>query len=254
MHFDFVSQPAEFLERPNRFRVVARLHESGEVISAHCPNPGRLRELLIPGATVHVSKAVNPKRKTPYDLRFVNHPSNGVLVSLDTRLPNDIAEEGVRIGAFPQFADYANIEREVVIEDTFVERETDKNSKHKIRSRFDFRLSSDRGERLWVEVKSVSLVERRMALFPDAPTERGTRHLEELIDLVQLGERAAVLFIVQRGDADEIRAQWETDPKFAQKLAQAQEAGVALYGYTCRLTKTEVHIDRQIPVVTHREV
>lgn len=244
MKFDFHALPAAFIERPNRFRVVARLHETDEIVSAHCPNPGRLRELLLPGATVYVSKATNPDRKTLYDLRFVEHPENGVLVSLDTRLPNDIAEEGLNAGAFPAFTDYPIIEREVTLD------AVSPHSKHKIRSRFDFRVSNDAGQRIWVEVKSVSLVEDRIALFPDAPTERGSRHLEELIDLVEAGEKAAVLFIVQREDADEVRPQRETDPKFAETLARALAKGVQLFAYTCRLTTIAVSLGHAVPVVT----
>ena len=88
MNFTFTAQPATFLARPNRFRIEARLHATGDVVAAHCADPGRLRELLIPGVTVYVSRADNPARKTAYDLRFVTHPENGQLVSLDSRVPN----------------------------------------------------------------------------------------------------------------------------------------------------------------------
>ena len=238
MQFDFTALPATFVERPNRFRVVARLHESDEVVNAHCPNPGRLRELLIPGATIYVSKALNSNRKTPYDLRFVEHPESGVLVSLDTRLPNDVAEEALASGAVPLAKGYRQIEREVTLA----------SERHKVQSRIDFRLTSASGERLWIEVKSVSLVEEGIALFPDAPTERGRRHLEELVHVIKAGDKAAVLFIVQRADAHEIRPHWETDPAFGDALAAAQAAGVMLVGYTCQLTTKSVGIDQQVPI------
>ncbi|MEM7132314.1 MAG: DNA/RNA nuclease SfsA [Chloroflexota bacterium] len=240
MRFNFYAQAATFLERPNRFRIAAKLQDSGEVVNAHCPNPGRLQELLIPGATVYVSPATNPARKTGYDLRFVEHPEHGTLISLDTRLPNDVAEEGLQNRCFEPLASFTTIEREVTIA----------SAHHSVQSRIDFRLKNSQDQQLWLEVKSVSLVQGRQALFPDAPTERGRRHLEELVHRVKEGEQAAVLFIVQRPDADEVRPHWETDPQFAQALMDAKAAGVTLFAYTCRVTTEEVQIDRAVPVIT----
>lgn len=240
MRFDFTPQKALFIERPNRFRVVARLVETGSFISAHCPNPGRLGELLITDAVLYVSKATNAERKTAYDLRFVEHPADGTLVSLDTRLPNEIALEAIGTNALEQFGGYSHIEREVTL----------RSDAGGVQSRIDFRLSNRQGDRLWIEVKSVSLVENRVALFPDAPTTRGRRHLEELSRIQLDGDRAAVLFIVQRIDADQVRPNWNTDPAFGRALKHAQSRGVHLYGCTCRLTTENVSIDRQIEVVT----
>lgn len=242
MHFPFISELATFLERPNRFHVKARLHSTGEVISAHCPNPGRLRELLVPGATVHVSQADNPARKTLYDLRFAEHPDHGQLVSLDTRLPNALVAEGLAAGFLPPFCGSHSVEREVPL------RHPALAGDQPVESRIDFRLVDGQGRLCWIEVKSVSLVEDGCALFPDAPTTRGRRHVEGLAQLVAYGERAAVVFVVQRQDASRLQPQRETDPHFAQALVAAAEQGVETYAYTCALTTTSAHLTKRIPV------
>lgn len=243
MRFPFVTEPATFLERPNRYLVVARLYQSGAVVRAHCPDPGRLRELLLPGVTVHVSAANlaghKIARKTAYDLRFVEHPEHGQLISLDSRLPNQIFWEGLHSGFFPPFRGFQSVIREAPM---LARREG------RVRSRIDFRLVDAHGRPCWVEVKSATLVEGRTARFPDAVTARGKRHVDELATLAQQGERAAVVFIVQRPDADRLTPQWETDPAFSQALADAINAGVACYAYTCTLTLTEVTLARAIPV------
>lgn len=239
MIFPFTTQPATFIARPNRFRVEACLQGSGELISAHCPDPGRLRELLIPGVTVHVSRATNPARKTAWDLRFVEHPENGQLISLDSRLPNQLFGEGLAAGFFAPFRDPAKVEREVSV---------DLPVHGGVRSRIDYRILDSQGRTCWIEVKSATLVVDRRTLFPDAPTERGRRHVNELATLVASGARAAVVFIVQRPDADSLSPNWQTDPDFAQALVDAQAAGVEVYAYTCGLTTQKVWLDRRIEV------
>jgi sugar fermentation stimulation protein A len=239
MRFPFVTQPATFLERPNRYRVHARLHSTGEVIAAHCPDPGRLRELLFPGVTVHISQAQTLSRKTAYDLRFVEYPGNGQLVSLDTRLPNQLFAEGLEHGFFAPFRDFQTMEREVTLP-----HEADG-----VRSRFDFRLYNAHGRVCWIEVKSATLVVEQCALFPDAPTERGRRHVVELTRLAEAGARTAVVFIVQRPDADRFAPHWLADPSLGEALVQAHQANVELYAYTCELTLQAIQLARSIPVV-----
>lgn len=239
MIFPFTTQPATFLERPNRFRIEARLHASGEEISAHCPDPGRLRELLIPGVTVHVSPATNPNRKTAWDLRFVEHPESGQLISLDSRLPNQLFAEGLAQGFFAPFRGAREVRREVSIAPP---------AHGGVRSRFDYQLVDREGRVCWIEVKSATLVVDGRALFPDAPTERGRRHVSELTALATGGERAAVVFIVQRPDANALAPNRETDPAFAQALAAARTAGVEVYAYTCELTTAEIRLAREIRV------
>ncbi|GIV80107.1 DNA/RNA nuclease SfsA [Litorilinea aerophila] len=243
MRFSFTTEPATFLERPNRFRITARLHGSGQVVAAHCPDPGRMRELLIPGATVHLSRADAPSaaaRKTQYDLRFVEHPQEGILISLDTRLPNQLFLEGLQQGRFPLFQNHRALRQEVPLP---------ADGTGPIRSRIDFQLVDAHGMPWWVEVKSITLVEAGCGLFPDAPTQRGRRHVLELSHRLAHGERAAVVFIVQRPDAGRVAPHRATDPAFAQALQSAQEAGVVLLAYTCAVTLAEVRLLRPVPVV-----
>jgi sugar fermentation stimulation protein A len=237
--FSFATQPATFLARPNRFRIEAQLDESGEIVSAHCADPGRLRELLIPGVTVHINRAANPNRKTGYDLRFVEHPEHGQLISLDTRLPNQVFAEGLAAGVFEPFQDAQSVRSEVSLPT---------NEPGTVRSRIDFLITDRDGRPCWVEVKSVTLVEDRVARFPDAPTERGRRHLEELTALVQTGTRAAVVFIIQRPDADRFEPNASTDLDFALALSTASRSGVEMYAHTCQLSTKAMELDRLIEV------
>ena len=264
MNIPFLVEPATFLERPNRFVIHARLHSSGEEVRAHCPNPGRMHELMIPGATVYIDKADDPKRRTPYTLRFIEHPANGQLISLNTQLPNDLFAEGLADGFFAPFADYTKHQREVTLPPptSAAEKSAATHPNHKnlrptkgVTSRIDFRLSAADGRVCWVETKSATLVyEDGRAYLPDAPTERGRRHVEELAYLAATGVRAAalrtaVVFIIQRPDAISIAPNRETDPAFADALAQAQERGVELYAYTCGVTTSRVWLEREVPVL-----
>lgn len=242
MRVDYPLLQAAFVERPNRFVIHARLVETGEVVRAHCPNPGRMHELLWPGAVVYLSPAEDPGRRTPYTLRFIEHPQHGQLISLNTQLPNQLFAEGLATGFFPQFQGYSRVQREVSVPHP---------SANGVVSRVDFRLSRPDGPACWVETKSVTLVhEDGLAEFPDAPTTRGRRHVEELAALAAQGDRACVVFIVQRPDATRLRANQATDPAFAQALAQAAAQGVEVYAYTCRVTLHDITLAGQIPVET----
>lgn len=244
MHFPFTVEPAELIERPNRFVIHARL-ASGETVRAHCPNPGRMHELMIPGATVYLDRADDPNRRTPYTLRFIEHPAHGQLISLNTQLPNALFAEGLQAGFFASFCGYANIQAEVKVPDAISTA-----SPGKVSSRIDFRLADAAGRACWVETKSATLVHPDgSAHFPDAPTARGRRHVEELTALAATGDRAAVVFIVQRPDAVSIAPNWQTDPKFAEALAHAAQNRVELYAYTCGLSTEKMWLEKQIPVI-----
>lgn len=259
MRIPFPVEPATFLQRPNRFVIHAWLHESGQEVRAHCPNPGRMHELMIPGATVYMDKASDPERRTPYTLRFIEHPANGQLISLNTQLPNDLFAEGLADGFFAPFCDYTNHQREVSLPPpaSAAEKSAAINQNHKnprpsssVTSRIDFRLSTDDGKICWVETKSATLVyDDGRAYFPDAPTQRGRRHVEELEHLVSTGVRAAVVFIIQRPDAISIAPNRETDPAFADALLRAGQRGVEFYAYTCGVTTSHVWLEREVPVV-----
>lgn len=219
--------PAIFLERPNRF--LARVLLDGEETIAHVPDPGRLKELLLPGVEVYLRPA-SGARKTKFDLVLVNY--QGTLVSLDSTLPNRLVELALKKGFFQELVHYPQIQREV----TYGE------------SRLDFCLSSP-ADTCFIEVKSVTLVQDKAALFPDAPTIRGARHLRELIKAKAEGMRAISLFIIQRDDATSFSPHREMDPLFASTLKQAHSLGVEVWAYKCTLSLTSITLDQQVAVV-----
>jgi sugar fermentation stimulation protein A len=208
--------PAIFLSRPNRFLLRVRL-QSGRRVRAHLADPGRLRELLLPGAALRLRKAptsgIGSNRSTRYTVALVRaaEPPRP-WVCIHSTHANRLAGALLAQGRVPGLGAGWTIRREVT----------------RGRSRFDFLLLR-RGEReVLVEVKSPSLVVESVARFPDAPTLRGARHLKELARVVREGGRALVLFIVQREDAEAVAPNRVTDPSFARALASAARAGVLL--------------------------
>lgn len=240
MRFPFRVEAATLLERPNRFLVHVSLRSSNERVYAHCPDPGRLLELLVPGATVHVSReAPGAYRSTAYTLRFVEHPVGGVLVSVVSRLANDLFREALAAGVFPALVRYTRVRAEVALPAAPAER---------VHSRVDYLLEGDGLRPCWVEVKSATLVDSGIAFFPDAITERGRRHLAHLRMLAAAGERCAVCFVVQRPDAYVLRPQWDRDPAFARELLLAKQSGVEFYACTTLVTLEEARVLEAIPV------
>ncbi|MFQ6013078.1 MAG: DNA/RNA nuclease SfsA [Thermoplasmata archaeon] len=209
---------AVFEERLNRFLV--RVRRSGQSRLCHLPNPGRLRELLQPGARVLLRRRPRSRRKTGFDLVAVRQGE--VWVSVDTRLPNQAVRGWLTQGALPEFRDYPVVRPEAPLGE----------------SRIDFLLRD--GRDCYLEVKSCTLVEDGIALFPDAPTVRGRRHVETLTAAVAEGLRAAVLFVVQRPDAATFRPRDETDPAFGEALRQARARGVEVYAYRARFDGTNL--------------
>jgi sugar fermentation stimulation protein A len=245
MDFLFETLPARFVARPNRFLVLAELESTGEQARVHCPDPGRLRELLIPGATLYISPASGSGRKTSHVLRFVEHPVGGQLVSLDTRLPNQLFAEELAAGIFAPFCMYTAFVREVSVPSL----PSPLTAQRDVRSRIDYLLTGPALPACWVEVKSATLVDGRCAYFPDAVTERGRRHVRELAHLhATTGDRTAVVFIVQRPDVDAFAPHEERDPQFAAALRQAHAAGVEVLAYRCTLSREAMCLDRAIEV------
>ena len=228
---------ARFVARPNRFIVHAELTD-GTVVDAHLADPGRLIELLLPGAALRLRPArPSAKRRTDHSVALVraaNAPR--AWVSVETTRANALAEGLLVTGAVPGLEEDWDLRREVPHGN----------------SRFDFLLERE-ATRCWVEVKSVTLVDGGLGLFPDAPTERGRRHVKELTSLVHDGEAAMVLFIVQRGDATAVAPHALIDPAFADALADAEQAGVALraagFGFDARGRVTGC---ASLPVLTPR--
>lgn len=221
---------ARFVSRPNRFLAVVELE--GEPVEAHLPDPGRLKELLLPGANVWVRPAPGPARRTRYTLAMVQAAS-GELVSVVTTLPNELAAEALEAGQIPELAGWRVEAREYTWG----------------RSRFDFLLARGDDERMLLEVKSVTLVEDHRALFPDAVTARGARHVRELAEATSQGLEATVLFVVQRRDARSVTAARAIDPHFADALEEARKSGVRVLGYRCEVTLEEARIAEAVPVV-----
>ena len=219
--------PGRFIHRDNRFR--ATVEVQGCEAWAHVPNSGRLQELFTPGRPIWLAPAAAPHRKTGYDLKLVEYAS--VLVSVDARLPNPLFAEALAEGRLDGFH-YPTAKREVSYGD----------------SRLDFRLSGPDGV-CWTETKSVTLVEDGLAMFPDAPTIRGRKHLHALIRARRSGDKAAVVFVIQRPDANRFQPHRESDPDFAGVLRQAAEAGVLIKAYTCRVSRQEIRIAAEIPVL-----
>jgi sugar fermentation stimulation protein A len=207
--------PARFVSRPNRFVVMARL-ERGVEVRCHLADPGRLKELLVPGAELRLSPAAaTTTRRTRWSVALVRSPSPPYpWVSLDTTVPNRLALRLLTSGRVRGVGRGWTIRPEV----------------RRGASRFDFLLTRPGEREVLVEVKSVSLVESGRAWFPDAPTVRGARHLRELAEHVRGGGSALVLFVVQRPDARSVSAHARTDPDFAVALREARSAGVRLRG------------------------
>jgi sugar fermentation stimulation protein A len=220
--------PAIFAGRPNRF--VALVELNGSLTQAHIATSGRLHELLVVGARVLLEKSSTPARKTQFSLRAVEH--EGIWVSIDAQVPNRLVEKALVSRALPPFAGCDYLRREPAYDD----------------GRLDF-LLEEKGKYVYIEVKSVTLVEGRTALFPDAPTVRGSRHLHKLHKLAVNRQRAAVLFIVQREDAYGFAANNATDPIFAAALREAVEGGVEVYAYGCRVDAAQIELLERLPVM-----
>lgn len=218
--------PATFKARPNRFLGEVKI-ESGRALS-YIPNPGRMEELLYPGAKVYLMEKASEHRKTRFDLVLVD--LDGTLVSVDSRAPNKVVAEAIEAGRLPEFRGLRIQKREPVFED----------------SRLDFRLAGASTSML-LEVKSCTQVKDGTGLFPDAPTKRGRRHLHTLVRALDAG-RAAVLFLIQRADAAAFRPNMETDPRFGEALREATEQGVEVYAYNSNVTLQGVSINRPVAV------
>ena len=220
-----------FLCRVNRF--IARCEVEGTATDVHVKNTGRLRELLIPGATVWLEHSDAPQRKTCWDLVAVLN--RGYVVNVDSQAPNPVFGEWLAAGRWAE--DIKNIRGEYTLQD----------------SRYDFTyeriLPGGAIRRGLVEVKGVTLIEDdRIASFPDAPTSRGVKHLEGLIRAARAGMDTGVCFVIQREDVRLLRPNTSADPAFAAALREAHDAGVRIEAAVCRVSPEECTITHAIPV------
>ncbi len=222
------------LRRYKRFLADVVL-DGGETVVAHCANSGSMLSVDTPGSEVWLSEARNPDRKLRYTWELIR--IGDTLVGINTARPNAIVAEAVAAGTVPELAGYATVRREV---------------RYGRSSRIDLVLETPGRPRCLVEVKNVTLKRRDGAEspveFPDAVTARGTKHLDELADRVRDGDRAVMLFLAQRDDADRFAIAGDIDRSYAEAFARATAAGVEALCYRCRVSTREIRLDRPIPV------
>ena len=228
MKYEHIAR-ARFINRPNRF--IANVELDGKEETVHVKNTGRCKELLIPGREVILEESGNPGRKTKYDLICVN--KNGRWINMDSQVPNKAAKEWICSGGL------------------FSEPVEVKTEKTYGNSRFDLYVES-KCRKAFIEVKGVTLEENDMVRFPDAPTLRGVKHMEELIQCMQDGYEAYLLFVIQMKGVRRFEPNWETHQEFGETLCRAAKAGVHILAYDCLVTEDTIEIQDLVPVNLER--
>ena len=227
---------ANFISKPNRF--VAKVSVGGSEETAHVKNTGRCRELLVPGCSVYLEdfKDRMGKRKYRFSLITVEkeNEDGNFLVNMDSQAPNKAAKEALEQGIIkiPGTSDLCLVKPETVFGN----------------SRFDFYIEDSEGQKGYIEVKGCTLENDGVASFPDAPTERGVKHIEEMIRAKKEGYSASILFIVQMEGMKYIRPNDETHPAFGDALRKAASAGVNVIAYECNIRPDEMTVTKKIPV------
>ncbi|MBQ7147460.1 MAG: DNA/RNA nuclease SfsA [Pseudobutyrivibrio sp.] len=206
---------AKFIARPNRF--IAKVELDGQEVTVHVKNTGRCKELLLPGRTVYLEKASNPERKTPFDLVAVDTPIG--IINIDSQAPNAVVKEWL------MQQDYDKVVPEYKYGD----------------SRIDFYMEKG-DDKYLLEVKGCTLIKDGVGYFPDAPTERGVKHLRELAKAMDKGYKAMVAFVIQVDGVTEVRPNLETHPEFGVALQEAMNAGVKVLNLPCHVTENELII------------
>ena len=212
-----------FISRPNRF--IAKVEIDGTEHTVHVKNTGRCKELLTPGAEVYLQYSDNPARKTAYDLIAVQKGDR--LVNMDSQAPNTAFAEWAQL-----YYPGAVIRRETTYKD----------------SRFDCYIEYGE-DRIFTEVKGVTLEDNGYVRFPDAPTERGIKHINGLIDAVNNGYKAQVFFVIQMENVHAFSPNYETQPRFGEALKAARAAGVDILAYSCKITPDSMVIDKPVQVI-----
>lgn len=232
MQLPSILHKGKLIKRYKRFLADIEL-EDGQTITAHCPNSGSMKGLKEPGMEVYVSPANDPKRKLTYTWELVRLPSS--LVGINTNVPNKLVQEALQNRSLQTFEGYRSVKPEKVCAPG---------------TRLDFYVSDHEEGRkdAYIEVKNVTLREGNKALFPDAVTERGTKHLRVLMDMMDQGYRAALIFVVQRQDVQEFRPAKDIDPVYAKTLQQAIKRGVEIFCYTCYMSCEQIILDAELPV------
>lgn len=219
---------AIFLSRPNRF--IAHVLIDGKEEIVHVKNTGRCREILTEGTTVYLEKASNPDRKTKYSLISVY--KGEVLINIDSQIPNAIVEQAIWQNRIKNIKDPTYVKREVTYQ----------------KSRFDvyYEVGDRKG---FIEVKGATLEKDGVAMFPDAPTERGTKHINEMIDAVEEGYEGNILLLIQMKGVKYFTPNGEMDQLFSDTLKKASTKGVNVLAYDCLVGKDYIEMDKEVPVV-----
>ncbi len=237
-HADLI--PGKLIHRYKRFLADVELQD-GSVITAHCANPGAMLGLKEPGSTVWLSPAANPKRKLKFSWELVEQKGNGKsdFIGINTGHPNKLVEEAIADGTITELQGYEATRREV---------------KYGSNSRIDLLLSgpttpASPHDLCYVEVKNVHLLRKKgRAEFPDSVTARGAKHLAELAEMVRLGHRAVMVYVIQRSDATSFSLAADIDPAYAAAFSAAQSAGVEAIAYKCTLTPKEIKLSKPLPI------
>ncbi len=215
------------IKRYKRFLADIKL-ESGEIVTAHCPNPGSMKTCAEPGWRVMLTDSQNPKRKLRYTWEMVH---NGKCwIAINTQLTNKIVKEAIEQEQIPELKGYEKIITE---------------KKYGQNSRIDILLQSS-GELCYIEVKNVTLLKDNSYQFPDAVTERGLKHLNELLMMKKQKQRAVMFFLIQRNDAEIFKPCYEIDPKYAQKLQSVYNQGVEILAYVTKVSPSEITISHKV--------
>jgi sugar fermentation stimulation protein A len=222
-----------------RARLVARYKrflsdhelETGEIVTAHCANPGGMIGLKEPGIETWLGAASNPSRKLLWDWQLAR--ADGGLVGIHTGHPNGLVAEAIEAGRIPEFAGYAGLRREV---------------KYGVNSRIDLLLEDPGRPPCYLEIKNCHLRRGELAEFPDAVTARGAKHMGELAAMAEAGHRAIVMYVVQRMDCPAFALADDIDPGYAAALKDAVDRGVEALAYSCRLTTDEIALDKAMPL------
>lgn len=225
--------PGRLVRRYKRFLADVETAD-GRVLTVHCPNPGSMKGTDTPGSAVRCSTSENPRRKLRHTLEMIR--VGRIWVGLHASRANQVARLALERGAIPGLEGYGEVESEVTVHGG---------------SRLDFRLRGHPTDRrpAFVEVKSVTLAEGRRARFPDAVTTRGRRHLEALADLHRDGARAALLYVVQRADCDEVEPADDIDPEYGRALRSAVRAGVEVFAVRARVRSEQIRLEEPLPVL-----
>lgn len=223
--------PGRLIKRYKRFLADVEF-EDGSVVTAHCPNSGSMLGCNLPGSPVLLSLSPNPNRKLAYTWELVQ--INGYWVGLNTMLPNHLAEEAILDGTVAELQGYPDLRREVAYGNEC--------------SRIDILLEGE-GRRCYVEIKNVTLVEGGQALFPDAVTTRGQKHLRELMEVVRNGDRGVLLFTVQRGDGNAVAPADRIDPEYGKLLREAVANGVEALAYRAEVQPKQIRLTERLPIL-----